>query len=169
MTGSDRSQPSSESNRRPARGWIGAFRAYLAVIAVANLAWETAQLPLYTIWKTGSARENAFAVLHCTAGDLLIALSSLSLALVLIADRDWPATRFLPVSAVAVLFGVGYTAFSEWLNIVVRQAWEYSDLMPVLPVFGFEVGVSPLLQWIIIPAAAFWCARRYAVDPPRLP
>lgn len=37
--------------------WLRAFRAYFAVIAIGNLAWEVVQLPLYTIWTTGTVRE----------------------------------------------------------------------------------------------------------------
>ena len=52
--------------------WLPALRRYLAVMVLGNLAWEIAQLPLYTIWRTGTFGEKAFAVLHCTGGDLLI-------------------------------------------------------------------------------------------------
>ena len=38
-------------------GWLGALRTYILVIGVGNLAWETAHLPLYTIWSSGSIRE----------------------------------------------------------------------------------------------------------------
>ncbi len=54
-------------------GWLTALRAYLLVLAGGNLVWEAAHLPLYTIWRSGTWRENAFAVVHCTGGDLLIA------------------------------------------------------------------------------------------------
>lgn len=41
----------------------------------------------------------------------------------------------------------------------VRGAWAYSDLMPVVRVFGFEVGLSPLAQWVVVPLAASGVAR----------
>ena len=145
-----------------APAWLPALRRYLAVMAVGNLAWEVAQLPLYTIWRTGSLGEKAFAVLHCTGGDLLIGLSALTIALVLTADSDWPERGFGRTAGLTVVLGVGYTAFSEWLNIVVRAAWQYSEAMPVIPLFGFEVGVSPLAQWIVVPSLALWSARRQA-------
>lgn len=146
----------------PGADWLRGLRAYLAVIAVGNLVWETLHLPLYTIWWTGTVRENAFAVVHCTLGDLLIALSALTLSLALAGNRDWPARRFRRVAALAVAFGIGYTAFSEWLNIVVRAAWAYSEFMPVLSVFGFDVGLSPVVQWVVVPLLAFRQARRSA-------
>lgn len=140
--------------------WLPALRRYLAVMVVGNLTWETAQLPLYTIWRTGTLGEKAFAVLHCTGGDLLIGLTALTVALVLAADSDWPGRGFARTAGLSVMLGVGYTTFSEWLNIVVRAAWQYSDAMPVIPLFGFEVGASPLAQWIVVPSLALWSARR---------
>jgi hypothetical protein len=144
--------------------WIAALRAYLVAIAGGNLLWEAAHLPLYTLWETGTRQEKLFAVLHCTGGDLLIALTVLILALVLAGDREWPASGTVRVGVLTVLLGVGYTVFSEWLNIVVRASWAYSDRMPVVPVFGMEVGLSPLLQWLVVPLIAlgwaWWCGDR---------
>jgi hypothetical protein len=57
-------------------------------------------------------------------------------------------------------FGLGYTVVSEWLNIVVRRSWAYSSLMPVVSLFGFGIGLSPLLQWIVVPTLALYAARR---------
>ena len=146
--------------------WLAVLRRYLSFVALTNLAWEIAHLPLYTLWSEGNSREIAFAVVHCTAGDVLIATASLVLALLLFGDRGWPEIRFPQVAAATVVFGVGYTVFSEWLNIEVRGSWAYSDLMPVVPVI--DTGLSPLLQWIVIPLAAFrWSRRGAALHQPR--
>jgi hypothetical protein len=139
--------------------WLAAIRVYLGVVAIGNLTWEIAQLPLYTIWTAGTVREQAFAVIHCTLGDLLIALSTLMLALIIAGNASWPRGRFWQVAALAVIFGIAYTAFSEWLNVVVRASWAYSEWMPVVPIFGLKIGLSPLLQWVAVPAAAFLIAR----------
>jgi hypothetical protein len=47
------------------------------------------------------------------------------------------------------VLGIGYTVFSEWLNVDVRATWAYTEQMPVLPPLG--TGLTPLLQWLIIP------------------
>jgi hypothetical protein len=138
--------------------WLTVLRRYLLFAAVANLVWEVLQLPLYTIWSEATGRKLTFAVLHCTGGDLLITLSSLVLALILVGYREWPAQGFTRVAGLAIVFGVSYTVFSEWLNIVVRKSWAYSELMPVIPVI--DTGLSPFAQWIVIPLAGFWWARR---------
>jgi hypothetical protein len=117
------------------------------------------QLPLYTIWRDGTAGEIVFAVLHCTGGDILIALASLTGALLLL-GRGWPLDplAFRQVAVLAVAAGVGYTMFSEWLNTEVRGAWAYAERMPVLPLTG--TGLAPLLQWLVIPCASLWWAGR---------
>lgn len=138
--------------------WLGALRVYLLVSAVLHPLWEIAQLPLYTIWQDASARGITVAILHCSAGDLLIAVSALVAALALGGRPGWPRDGFLPVLGLSLAIGVGYTIYSEWLNIGVRQSWAYSGLMPVVPSLG--TGLSPLLQWIAIPLAGHLVARR---------
>lgn len=138
--------------------WLFTLRRYLGFAAVANLAWETAHVPLYTIWRDGTPSEIVFAVIHCTGGDLLISVASLVLALLLVGNPAWPMRVVGPVAVLTIAFGLSYTVFSEWLNIVVRKSWAYSELMPVIPVL--DAGLSPVAQWIVIPLTAFWWARR---------
>lgn len=138
---------------------LTALRRYFAVIIPASLIWEFAHMPLYTIWNEGTWGGIVFAAVHCTGGDIQIAMSALMLTLMLI-GRGWPhvaATR-RSVTVLTVVFGLGYTLFSEWLNIVIRAAWAYSDLMPIIPIL--DAGLSPVLQWIAIPLVAFWWAVR---------
>jgi hypothetical protein len=134
--------------------WLTVMRRYLAATAAGSLAWESAQLPLYTIWAAGRPAELLYAVLHCTLGDVLIAAGALGLALA-IAGGGWPgsARAYRAVAACAVAFGLGYTVYSEWLNVAVRQSWAYAPGMPRVPPLG--TGLAPLLQWIVVPALAF--------------
>ena len=136
--------------------WPQVLRRFIGASLVVHLVWEIAQLPLYAIWATGTRREQAFSVLHCTAGDVMIAGLSLLAALALFAPVSWPSTGSARVYFATVAFGVGYTMLSEWLNTSVRQNWAYSDWMPVLPVIG--TGLSPLLQWLVVPTLALWSA-----------
>jgi len=141
--------------------WLACWlRRYLATSAIGHLVWEIAQLPLYTIWSTGTVREQMIAIVHCTVGDVVIATLVIVIALVLVADSDWPANRFWPTAAAALMGGVAYTGFSEWLNTVVRKSWSYSEWMPVLDLFGFRLGLTPMLQWVVVPALAMWLAMR---------
>lgn len=140
--------------------WLTALRRYLGVTALGHLAWEVAQIPLYTIWTEGSVGEIAFAILHCTGGDVLIALASLAAALVLAGAPGWPSARFRRVAALTLIFGAGYTVYSEWFNVSVRGSWAYAPSMPTLPPLG--TGLTPLLQWIVIPSFALGMVYRVA-------
>lgn len=138
--------------------WLRTIRRYILFILVANLIWEFLHLPLYTIWTTGTAGELAFAAIHCTGGDLLIALSALLIALCIFGDENWPNVRFREVFVVTLILGICYTLFSEWLNIEIRESWAYSELMPVIPLIN--AGLSPILQWIVIPSAGMaWACK----------
>jgi len=134
------------------------FWRHVAILTALNLAWEFAQMPLYTIGRDGTARAIAFAGLHCTAGDALIGGFALLAALVIGGHDGWPGRGRGRVLATTVAFGLGYTVFSEWLNVEWRGAWAYSDLMPVLPVTG--TGLAPVVQWLTLPVVAAVLARR---------
>ena len=123
--------------------WTIALRRYLAFSLALHLVWEVAQLPLYTIWSEPVARQ-ALAVLHCTAGDLMIAAISLLAALAFTAQPAWPKSGSRAVWLLLLILGIGYTVYSEWLNVNVRGNWSYSQVMPTLPFIG--TGLSPLLQ-----------------------
>jgi hypothetical protein len=138
--------------------WLTVLRRYAAVMALGSLVWKFAHLPLYTVWETGTRGEIAFAAIHCTGGDILIALSALMVALFLFGTGRWPKDGYWRVAMPTIAIGLGYTVFSEWLNIEIREAWAYRDLMPVVPVIN--AGLSPLAQWIVLPAIAFWWAGR---------
>lgn len=141
-------------------GWLVTLRRYLLFVAAANLVWEFSHLPLYTIWETGTRREIVFAAIHCTGGDILIAMSSVVLSLFIAGNPAWPSARFRRVMVITIVFGVSYTVFSEWLNIEIRGAWAYRDAMPVIPLL--DAGLSPVLQWILVPLTGFWWAMRPA-------
>jgi hypothetical protein len=138
--------------------WLAGLRIYLGVSALANLAWELLQLPLYALWQTGTGRDIAFAVLHCTAGDVLIAALTLLSALLVVGAPTWPIASFGRVAAATILLGIAYTAWSEYLNTGIRGSWRYSELMPVVPPFG--TGLAPLAQWLVVPLLCLGLARR---------
>ena len=63
--------PWSHEGLRPVR-YACANSFSRALAGAGHLLWETAQLPLYTIWWTGTLHQILFALIHCSAGDLLI-------------------------------------------------------------------------------------------------
>lgn len=107
--------------------WLIAVRHYVIGIAIRNFLWETAQMPLYTLWRNGSPRSILWAILQCTAGDLVIATVAPTAVLGTVGSAEWPRERHGAVAVVIVAIYGGYTVFSEYLNTVVRGSWAYSE------------------------------------------
>ncbi len=147
-----------------ATGWMVTARQYLLFSLLGHAAWEVLQLPLYSIWTTGTLGEQAFAVAHCTVGDVMIAAASLFAAWLISSRLVWPQVAFGRVAATAIVLGVCYTVFSEWLNVAIRGAWSYSSPMPIVQIGTFSIGLSPLMQWMIVPAIAFLVVRPAELD-----
>ena len=132
--------------------------SWAALSLLLNLPWEIAQLPLYAIWEDESAARITYAVLHCTAGDALIATASYLLTGAVCRDSDWVSSMPWRGGALATSFGLAYTLYSEWHNVYQAGAWAYSPAMPLV----FGIGLSPLLQWLVIPLATLVILRAYA-------
>lgn len=135
-------------------------KRYLPLLAALNLAWEIAQLPLYTLWREATPGYLAFAVAHCTLGDVLIGAAALAIALVATRTAAPESWRWRTVVLVATAIGVAYTIASEWMNTSLRASWQYSTLMPTVQFGALRIGVSPLLQWLVLPPLALSLARR---------
>lgn len=127
---------------------IFALAALWSVLAFAlNLLWEVAQVRLYTIWAAADRMSVAWALLHCTLGDVVIALALFALAGVVLRCADWPGLRPWAGGAIVVLGALTYTAWSEWFNVYRAGNWGYTPSMPMI----FGIGLAPLLQWLILP------------------
>ena len=138
----------------------------IGLAAIAHFLWEAMQLPLYTLWRTGTPGELAFALIHCTGGDILITTVTLAAAVAFARRFRWPPFGRRMLLTVIVL-GTAYTIFSEWLNVEIRRSWSYTAAMPVVPWLG--IGIAPLLQWLVVPGLAFaLTARRYGRATRRL-
>lgn len=136
---------------------LGLFSVWLLASLVLHLAWEIAQLPLYTLWHEERAAYIARAVAHCTAGDGLIALGTYAMASFSMRSVRWPWES--PGRGLAVLWASGliWTTFSEWRHVQVLGSWTYAESMPTLA----GIGLAPLAQWVIVPGLAFWCLRKW--------
>lgn len=137
-----------------------ALATYIALNAIGHFTWELLQLPFYSIWTSGSTEQLIFAIIHCTIGDVMIAFSVVFASAVLWRSFNWPARRYWLVAFTAIVLGLAYTGFSEWLNVYVRQSWQYASSMPVFRFLGYNIGLSPLAQWVIVPGLVFFALCR---------
>ena len=140
--------------------WLRFMRGYITLIAIFNIFWEMMQMPLYTMWNNDTWGTIIYSVIHCTFGDVLIAVTSIALALLICGNSQWPQKNFCIVAVLTVIIGISYTFYSEWLNIYIHKSWAYTDTMPVLNIGPWDFGISPLMQWLIIPSLALWLTQK---------
>src|SRR5450830_226880 len=103
-----------------------------ALAFVLNLMWEIAQVRLYTIWAEADGVSVAWALFHCSLGDVVIALAMFALAGMVLRRADWPAPRPWAGGAIVVLGAMAFTAWSEWYNVYRAGSWSYTASMPTI-------------------------------------
>ena len=130
-----------------APGLMARVGLWSALAFAVNLAWEIAQVRLYTLWAAADGRTVAWSLFHCSVGDAMIALAMFAAAGVVLRRADWPESRPWAGGAIVVIGTLAYTAWSEWYNVYRAGGWAYSASMPLV----FGIGLSPLLQWLILP------------------
>ena len=133
---------------------------YLPLLAALHFVWEWAHVPLYTIWSEADFGYIAFSVAHCTLGDVLIGASALLLALLIGREGSVAAWSRPRIAVLSAALGTAYTVFSEWVNVTVVRSWSYAAAMPKLTLGDFEIGLTPLAQWILIPPLTLYLAKR---------
>jgi len=131
----------------PTSGVMARAGLWSTLAFVLNLTWEIAHVRLYTIWAEADRLSVAWALLHCSLGDVVIALAMFALTGIVLWRVDWPASRPWVGGAIVVIGAMAYTAWSEWYNVYRAGSWAYTASMPMI----FGIGLSPLLQWLILP------------------
>ena len=77
----------------------------------------------------------------------MIAFSTFALTGFLLNRIDWPRTRPVAGCLIVMIGALAFTVWSEWYNVYRAGAWGYTSDMPTI----YGIGLSPLLQWLIIP------------------
>ena len=137
MSDTDRTEIVHESGR-----WI----AVILVTFALHFAWEMAQGNLFRQMQSMPFWRATAWCARATAGDLVITTIAFSAAAMsgglhwpLIRRRLSPALIFLTVG---ILITIGYEIYA-----VSTGRWAYDEQMPQI----LGIGLSPLLQWIVIP------------------
>ena len=146
--------PARDGDRLAVRWHPWTTLAGFAVIV--HFAWEMAQMPLYRMDEPSGWRMVGGCT-QATFGDAIITLLAYATAAVLTGRRLWlVAPRALELTT---FFGVGIamTVGLEWWNVSVLHSWSYSRDMPS----AAGIGLSPLVQWIVLPPLILWLTRRH--------
>ena len=132
-----------------------------------ELLWEVAQFPLYTVWHEGDWGYILYGLAHCTLGDLLILLAAYWVVALLNRSRYWYQSNILVNGFLFTLLGLAYTIYSEIVNVSIKGNWDYTELMPIVPVI--EIGGMPFMQWVLVPPVVLWLMRMFVPHTVMLP
>lgn len=136
--------------------WLAFFSFLL------HFAWEMLQTPTYAGMAEMPHWDATILCLQATLGDVLFALIAFWLASAAARSRRWyrawPVFPTFVYMAAGLLLTIGF----EFYYTEVSLRWTYSAIMPRLPLLG--TGVSPLVQWILIPPLALWLTRRHLAN-----
>ena len=137
--------------RKRRRDWGVAIGATLLL----HYAWEMLQAPLFDVFAGQAFWQHAWPCFRAALGDLLIAGGASLLTAGLFRRIGWPfVPRWFWPSVVWVILGlIATVAFEVWALSVGR--WHYTDAMPTI----VGIGMAPLLQWFVVPAATLAVVR----------
>jgi len=127
-----------------------------------NFPWEFLQIPLYVGMADAPHWDATKVCAFATLGDAVIMVVAYWTAAVaarsrywFLKPRQWPITVFL-------LAGIAITIVLERLATGPLDRWQYAAAMPVVPLLG--VGLTPLLQWLVLPLICLWFVGRQIPD-----
>ena len=125
-----------------------------------NFAWEILQAPLYAGMADMPHAQVTKGCLQATVGDAVIMLFAYGVVAAAARSRWWIVAAKGRQLALFVAIGVSITAGLEWLATRGYWVanWSYLPTMPLVP--GADMGLSPLLQWLVLPLLTVWFVRR---------
>ena len=123
-----------------------------------HFTWEFLQAPLFSSMETATHIGGIRTCLLATLGDMVIALVAFWAAALLAGTRNWVGRGDYKAFGLCIGTGVGITIGIELLSTQIFGRWAYGPMMPRLPFIG--TGLTPILQWALIPALVLWYMRR---------
>lgn len=138
---------------RPWQPWaaVGGFALLL------HFMWELLQAPFFEGMATAPHWSVVVRCARASAGDVVIACLAYAAAARWAGRRCWLAEPGRTPFRIYMIVGLAVTVFLEWVNVYVWHTWAYADQMPVL----LGIGLTPLLQWLLLPPLTLWLARRH--------
>jgi hypothetical protein len=128
---------------------IGRLLALTMLALVLEFAWEMAQVPFFANLAAKPLAQHVGTCLIAAVGDVLIAAVTYAAVAAAARRLDWIFENRSWMHTVAwMALGVTFTIVFERLALAGGR-WTYSGLMPTVA----GVGIVPLAQWVVVPAA----------------
>lgn len=127
-----------------------------------NFVWEVTQMPLYASTGMGTTDLVPFIWIHwqVSLGDALTILVAYLITSVIFRNKRWVTEKII---APWVFFLSGLIVWQisvEYFAVYVWHRWAYSVLMPAV----FGIGISPLLQILVLSPTAIFLSRKYLAE-----
>lgn len=123
-----------------------------------NYPWEFLQTPFFE--GALSARSGRVLVVCsvATVGDALLSLFAFWCVALAARSRRWILRPRRGQLLGFISVGLFITVVVERLATGPLDLWRYAAAMPLVPIL--EVGLTPILQWTLLPLLVVWFARR---------
>jgi hypothetical protein len=119
--------------------------------------WEMWQMPLFEFSESSDLLAMNWMCTQASLGDGVIAVLAYYFV-VYVKKGPWLHYASFKDIALFIVPGIVLTIVMEYLNTLILFRWSYGPLMPIVPVL--EIGLAPLLQWILIPPAIYLACNR---------
>lgn len=123
-----------------------------------HFIWEFIQAPTYAGMIDLNHWDGIKLCTSATFGDVGFALTAFWITSAIARSRSWILNPSSQQILVFLFIGIALTISFEYYYTQHSLRWTYSELMPLVPPFG--TGLSPLLQWLIIPILVIWFSQR---------
>ncbi len=127
-----------------------------AVAAAVNFVWEMAQMPLYKDMPFEEFSSWVFCF-RASLGDGIIVLVIWLIGYAIFHKPRWFRTP-KPARILVLLLSGAAIAITVEIHAIATGRWDYSALMPLLPIVG--IGLSPFIQLLILPILSMRLADR---------
>ena len=135
--------------------------AILLAVYAMHFAWEMAHASLFAPMDRLPFWQATAWCARAAGWDVLISVAAYSAAALAARRRLWIHHPRRWHYAVYFAIGLAITvAIEQWAISAGR--WQYREAMPTIA----DIGLTPLLQWIVIPAATLAAVRRVARPAP---
>lgn len=144
----------------PVRATLQLIFTLLLMAYFPHFTWEMWQVPYYTGMADLAHWDALQLCTRAAVGDAIIALLAYFAAARVSPNGRW--WLFQPVKRAWILYlvsGIAMTVIMELLATQVFGRWQYSELMPEIPLI--RVGLLPVLQWLVIPPLTLWMSATF--------
>ena len=154
-------EPAAQGRAASRGAFVRLAGIWIGIGFVANYVWEMLHMPLYAGMSNGWVR-----CAHAAASDVAILVFLYAVVAAAAARWLWCRDAIVPRGVALATIGA-LTAVLIELRALAAGEWTYTEAMPLVPALG--VGLSPVLQMVVIPLALAWLSRavtRHAAERP---